>query len=197
MKISIVHGVGINRHTRPSKLDGKMVTEYTTWFNMLNRCYSQKVKVSGGNYVYNDCLVSQKFLDYEYFYDWCNCQIGFGLDDYAMDKDILSSGNKCYSENTCVFVPRLINASIIKSNKSRGKFPIGVTFDKSSNSFVAQMSMYGKHVKLGRFQLLEDAFHKYKTEKERYMKNLADLYFDKIDKRVYDRLINYCVNIDD
>lgn len=73
---------------------------------------------------YKDCEVSENFKSYEYFYEWCNKQIGFGNEYWQLDKDLLIKGNKVYSENTCHFIPKEINLVLTKSDKKRGEHQV-------------------------------------------------------------------------
>ena len=54
---------------------------------------------------YEGCKVSDNFRSYEYFYEWCNNQIGFGSEGWHLDKDLLIKGNKVYSENRHYVAP--------------------------------------------------------------------------------------------
>ena len=104
-----VRGVGFNDKTRPACVDGKIVKEYDLWKRILERCFSEKYQARQPTY--KGCHVSNKFLNYSYFYDWCQEQVGFGKVDekgrgWCLDKDILFTGNKTYSETACVFVPK-------------------------------------------------------------------------------------------
>ena len=88
----LVCGKGFNDKTRPANVDGKMVKEYKLWESMLSRCFSEKYQTRQPTY--KDCNVSDNFLNYSYFYDWCQEQIGFGkVDDkgryWQLDKDLL------------------------------------------------------------------------------------------------------------
>ena len=75
----LVWGAGFNDKTRPSRVDGKKVKEYELWTGMLKRCFSEKYQTRQPNYI--GCNVSNNLLNYSFFYDWCQEQIGFGKVD--------------------------------------------------------------------------------------------------------------------
>ena len=81
----LVYGVGFNDKTRPVFVDGKSVKEYKSWQNMLKRCFSEKYQTLYPTY--KGCNVSDNFLNYSYFYDWCQGQIGFGKVDEKAYRD--------------------------------------------------------------------------------------------------------------
>ncbi len=72
----LVFGVGVNDRGRPAWVDGKPVKEYDLWIGMLRRCFSEKCQTLYPTY--KGCNVSDNFLHYSFFYDWCQEQIGFG-----------------------------------------------------------------------------------------------------------------------
>ena len=163
---------------------------------MLKRCYSDIFKKKRPTY--ECCEASENFKSYEYFYEWCNKQIGFNNKDWQMDKDLLVKGNKVYSENTCVFIPSEINSLLINCTASRGRHLIGVHWSKTANAFVARVSRNkGKREHLGCFNTEIEAFNAYKEAKEIYIKELAEKWKSQIDKRAYDSLMNYTVEITD
>lgn len=45
---------------------------------------------------YLGCSVSKEFEDFQFFANWCHAQIGYGIDGYEIDKDLLVFGNKEY-----------------------------------------------------------------------------------------------------
>ena len=190
-----VHGIGITGDSQV-RVDGKHTKEYRLWNNMLKRCYSvgcQKVRPT-----YIDCSVSENFRYLQYFKEWCNNQIGFNSVDekgkpFALDKDILVKGNRVYNEDVCVFVPQEVNLLFTKRDKSRGEYPIGVSFHKSRGMLTATLN--NKY--LGYFNTADQAFQVYKTAKEAYIKEVANKWKDKIDPKVYEALMNYEVHIDD
>ena len=195
-----VYGVGITGTKYPSKINGVITKEYVLWHSMLVRCYSDNFKSKYPTY--ESCEVSDKFKSYEYFYEWCHKQIGFNNDGngnpFHLDKDLLVKGNKVYSEDSCVFIPKNINLLLTKSTASRGENLIGVCWSKTNKAFVAQVSKSkGKQEHLGYFNTELEAFNAYKTAKESFVKEQADKWKDRIDPRAYNALINYEVHIDD
>lgn len=168
---------------------------YSKWRAMIARCTSETIKEK--NLTYKDCEVCNEWLDYPNFQKWYE-ENYYEVEDEQMhlDKDILIKGNKIYSPETCIFVPCRINVLFTKSNKKRGDLPIGVKRDKKA--YVAQCSTLGRKKKyLGRFNTPEEAFVAYKAFKEKYIKEVADLYKDKIPKNLYDAMYRYEVEITD
>ena len=191
-----VLGVGIVGDKYNCKINGKYVKEYQLWRDMLKRCYSDTYKKQRPTYI--GCEVSDNFLHYEYFYEWCHNQIGFGIEGFELDKDLLIKGNKVYSESACVFIPKEINLALTKSDKIRGEYLIGVCWHKKGKAFVAQVNKNKRGSEyLGYFKTEIEAFNAYKIAKEIYVEELADKWKDKIDPRAYNALMNYEVEIDD
>ena len=190
-----VYGVGITGTKYPSKVDGVLTKEYNLWQSMLERCYSTNLKKRQPTYEY--CEVSENFKSYEYFYEWCNKQVGFNNKDWHLDKDLLIKGNKVYSEDTCCFVPQEINLSVVTRKDYRGEYPVGVGYKPLRKQYRARCNKFGKNVHLGWFSTAEDAFYAYKKAKELYLKELANKWKDQIDPRAYNALMNYQVEITD
>ena len=186
-----VHGVGIVGEESSRDSNGNKLKEYFLWNHMLTRCYGKKAKLKLPSY--EDCTASTNFKYFPYFKDWCSKQIGFGNEGWQLDKDILVKGNKVYGEDTCCFVPPAINGLLIKSNKSRGNFALGVDYEKSVKKFRARCG--NKH--LGLFNTELEAFYTYKHAKETYIKEVANKWKDQIDPRVYNALMKYEVEITD
>lgn len=190
----LVYGKGINDRSRPVFVDGKNVKEYDLWMGMLERCFSEKYQTL--HPTYKGCNVSDNFLNYTFFYEWCQEQIGFGEVDekcrsWCLDKDLLLIGNKVYSETTCVFVPQEINLFFIDCGAKRGKYPIGVSFHKASGKFRASCNVNGKQQHLGLFDTPEEAFAVYKPFKEALRKQLALKWQHEIDPRLFDAMMKW------
>ena len=191
-----VYGIGIVG-TKYLISEGDVLTkEYVLWCNMLQRCYSDTYQKKQPTY--KDCEVSENFKYYEYFYEWCQNQIGFGECGFQLDKDLLTKGNKVYSENTCVFIPREINQVLVKRTALRGEHLIGVYWHKRGKAFAAQVNKSnGGSEYLGLFNTEIEAFNAYKIAKEIHIKELADRLKSQIDERAYEALMNYEVEITD
>lgn len=198
--LPIIYGQGYvgDKHKTCETVDGKVVNkkQYEHWRGMLRRCYNEEERYKTPTY--KDCIVSENFKSYTYFYEWCNKQVGFNNKGWNLDKDLLVKGNKIYSEDNCVFLPPELNAILVKNNKIRGKYPIGVYYCKSKKLFVAQINRNkDQQDYLGAFNTPEEAFYAYKEAKEDFIKEQALKWKDKIDPRAYEALMNYEINVDD
>ena len=190
---NIIHKVG------DKGVDKSLIEEnfkvYQVWCSMLQRCYSPTNDYVKRNY--KDCEVSDYFKFFPQFLDWWKMKSDGISVDLQLDKDILVKGNRLYSEKTCTLVPRDINMLLIKRNKARGKYPIGVTYCKTSKKYKAQLSKFNVITNLGFYEDIEGAFLAYKQAKEDYIKEVANKYKGVIEDRVYEILMNYEVNIYD
>ena len=191
-----VYGVGYmgNNFELKSSCNGKKCPVYDMWYRIIERCYSKKLHDRCPTYT--DCYVSDDFKDYSKWRKWYD-NYQYKHDGWQLDKDLLIKGNKIYSSETCVFLPHIINSTLTKSNKTRGKYLIGAYFDAHNDKFKAYISKRGKKVALGYFENEVDAHLAYKTAKEDYLKELAEEYKDMLDPRAYEALYNYTVDIDD
>ena len=190
----LVYGVGFNDKTKPVFVDGKPVKEYSLWKDMLRRCFSEKEQTR--HPTYKGCNVSDNFLSYSFFYDWCQEQAGFGNIDekgrsWCLDKDLLFVDNKTYSETTCVFVPHEINTFFIDRGNDRGDYPVGVYFHKRDGMFMARCNVNGKQKHLGLYNTPQEAFVVYKSFKEALCKQLALKWQSEIDPRVFNAMMNW------
>ena len=180
--------------------NSRNVRVYHLWKAMLSRCYSEiRLKTRP---TYKSAEVCEGWLNFQNFAEWCYSQKFFKVEDnsgksYHLDKDILVKGNKVYSPETCCFVPHEINALVLKSAKTRGELPIGVSTNSWSEGFVAYINKGVKKLALGNFKTIEDAFSAYSGAKESYVKEIADKWRGQIDGRVYEALMSYKVGIDD
>ena len=198
--VASVYNIGVLGTKYQSTINGVHTKEYELWKSVLQRCYSDVYKKRYPTY--EGCKVSNKFKNYEYFYEWCQNQIGFSNqgneNPFHLDKDLLIKGNKVYSEDFCVFIPSDINLLLTKSTASRGEYLIGVSWCKTNKAFKAQVSKSkGKREHLGLFNTELEAFNAYKVAKESFVKEQANEWKSQIDIRAYNALMNYTVEITD
>lgn len=194
---NLVCGVGISDDGIYKKYitsEHRNTREYEMWQKMLNRCYKSS---KTNNPTYIDCFVSEEFLSFQtfaQFYNenkWCDDKI------LIPDKDILTHGKaKIYSRDTIVFVDKLINTIFTKRQNERGNLPIGVSYRKypTITKYIAVCNKYNKSVYLGSYFNPHDAFLAYKTEKEKYIKEVANYYKNKYNKfptKLYNAMMKY------
>lgn len=180
--------IGQGKYT--STIEGKKTKYYDCWYNMLTRGYDEKYKQKQPTY--KEVTVCKEWHNFQNFAKWHEENY---REDYELDKDILIKGSKIYSPKTCAFVPAEINMLFVKSNSKRGNLPIGVHKDK--NGFQAGLNKEGDSIYIGYFNTPQEAFQAYKTVKEDYIKEVADLWKNKIAEPIYTALINYQVEITD
>ena len=175
---------------------------YNTWSNMLKRCYSKEYQIKYP--AYKGCKVCDEWIYYGNFARWFD-ENYYEIKNERMelDKDILSKGNKIYSPERCIFVPKNINLLFIKNNAIRGDLPIGVTLESKSDKYRARCNMLDfdrnktKEVFLGHYSSSKEAFNAYKNFKEKIIKQVADYHKDKIPKKLYKAMYEYKIEIDD
>ena len=180
---------GVGRHK--SKIDGKFTNTYNRWVSMLGRCYNIKFH---SQHTYKEITVCKEWKCFQVFAEWYENNYKSHMQDWQLDKDILIKGNKIYSPETCCFVPSDINSLFIRKQNHRGKYPVGVYYNRKDKKFVAQLAATEFYK---RFDTPEEAFQAYKIEKERYIKEMADKWRPYIIKACYEAMYNYVVEITD
>ena len=180
--------------------NGKITRVYSTWNNMLKRCYDEKYHEKQPTYI--NCEVCEELHNFQNFGKWFD-------DNYyevegekmELDKDILIKGNKIYSPETCIFVPERINTLFVKNNKNRGESLIGTT--PVNGKYRAYCNLINpetgksKCEYLGVYDTQEKAFQVYKYYKEKNIKEVADYYFGRIPDKLFKVLYDYEVEITD
>ncbi len=184
----------------PTKLDGKLTKEYEAWRGMKRRSLDEKFKERCPAYKSVSCC--NEWLNYENFYEWLHSQENFDKwyngDKWAVDKDILVKGNKVYSPENCCLVPLSVNSLFAKGNSNKNKIPIGV--NPHGTGFQASCSnSYNKKIYLGTYDTIEEAFSAYKDYKEKLIKEIAQIEYDKanITEQCYKAMISHKVEITD
>ena len=192
----LIRGVGYNDGKYIQVKGSDVEYAYNIWRKMLDRCYDEGFRK--GTNTYSDCYVSEDFKQFSRFYEWAKNQVGFRLENYHLDKDILVKGNKVYSKDTCVFIPCGLNQFLVNRINFRGDNPVGVYFQKRNGLFHSRVNNgFGKLLHIGYFETKEDAFNAYKEEKMAIALKLINYYRDQVDERVLVSLANVNFSIED
>lgn len=189
-------GIGyIGEGQYKTKINDKFSKQYITWDSMILRCYYNKYLDRRENYI--DSIVIEKWHNFQNFAKWYDENFyKINNETMCLDKDILIKGNNIYSPETCIFVPQNINLLFLKSDKSRGDYPIGVTY--LDGDYMARcQNNDGTREYLGRYSTPEKAFEVYKKYKEKIIKDIADKYKKYIPQKLYDAMYVYKVEITD
>lgn len=193
-----VYGIGyIGEGEYTPHINGKRTRQYQIWLKVLERCYASYVERKYPSY--KQCEVDERWHNFQNFAKWYddNYYVVEG-EKMEIDKDILVKGNKIYSPETCVFVPKRINLLFVKNDVNGRKLPIGVCFYKRDKKYqVNCKDDKSNDIYLGRYDTIEEAFDVYKTFKESVIKKVANQYKDKIPERLYIAMVNYQVEITD
>lgn len=186
------YSVGIIGNEKVRDENGKIIKSYSVWYNMLRRCNSDECQKK--HPTYKCCTVCEEWLNYSNFKQW------FDINHYEiegesvqLDKDLLLKGNKVYCPKFCCFLPKIINEAIIDNKKKKNSknvdIPIGV--NPHGDKFQCSIRKYGKQYFIGTYNSIEEASKIYNTEKENYIKELADKYKKYITEESYNALKNY------
>ena len=163
---------------------------YMKWADMLKRTHNKKYLLSRPKYL--NVTVCNEWLDFSSFADWFNKKYNSEImQDWHLDKDLLSKGNKIYSPETCCFIPLEINSIFVSKRVRKNDLPRGIGKVKERY----RVRVANKHY--GYFDTVEEAFQAYKIAKEAYIKEVADKWQPYIEPKVYIAMYNYEVEITD
>ena len=171
---SLVHGIGVNDASymvRAKDENGEYVTcpFYNIWMNMIKRCYSEVYQARRPTY--KGCTVADEWLSFSNFKHWMEKQDWQGK---QLDKDIKKIDNKIYSPENCLFVTTRINCLFNDCGSAQGIYPVGVSFHKSTQKFIARCSRNGKRIHLGVFSSPEEACKSYRAYKNKTVIEVAN-----------------------
>lgn len=172
-RTKVVYGVGINDSLgKTSKCK-----VYKTWYSLMARCFSEKVRVRLPTY--KDCTVASEWLKFSSFKSWMDSCDHSGKE---LDKDLLFAGNKHYSPETCVFISHALNTFLTKADAIRGDHPLGVMYRKDNDNYRARISDGGRMVSLGSFETAEEAHEAYSAAKYELAVKFAEAETDPLIK---------------
>lgn len=171
---SKIHGVGINDadYTVYKNVMGRIVCcpFYRVWKEMIRRCYCEKTKKTNKSYA--DVVVAEEWHTFSNFKYWMETQDWEGK---QLDKDLLSTGVKIYSKETCIFISKELNLALSGEFNSKRELPTGVVFDKGVKKYRASFrnKYTGKSEYLGIYLTPEEAHNVWKIRKKKYIMELA------------------------
>lgn len=171
---------------------------YNLFSSMISRVYNDEYQGSNN---YKDVTVCDEWLNFQNFSKWVSENYGDGNDGELvgldLDKDLKGVNNKQYNPEHCVMIPQEINKILTLRVSKRGDLPIGVA--KCRGKYLAKVNMYGESHTFCDNYTITEAFEKYKLEKEKYLKDVAEKYYNdgKICEDVYNTLINWDFKITD
>ena len=202
LKNKLVHGVGINDanyvlriYKELPRTNGKQNRKliwrcpfYDRWVAMLGRCYSKSYQERWPSY--KGCSVCEEWLTFSNFKSWMETQDWNGKE---LDKDLLVYQNKIYSPETCVFIDKRLNTFLIKRDKCRGDYPLGVSYHTNpkmvnplKHPYRAIICNRGNVKHLGLFSTIEEAHKAWQKAK---IKQAQDLAASQTDERVIKGLL--------
>lgn len=176
--------------------NGKHTKEYSYYKAIITRCFDEKYKEK--EKTYKDVCLCEEWYNFQNFAKWLN-ENWYEIDNQLMcvDKDILIKGNKIYSPQTCILVPKSINSLFVSGKTYRGKNPIGVYENKDGKFIASCGNGKNEQIYLGIYNTSSEAFEVYKEYKEKIIKQVADEYKNLIPQKLYDAMYRYEVEIDD
>ena len=160
------------------------------WHNMYNRCYSDSYHERSPQYI--DCKMCDEWLDdRESFYDWVR-ENYYKIDgeQIDLDKDILINGNKEYGTENCIFAPHSINTYFENLTREPIYLP-------KLNKYRMDIFLEGKTVNIGYYDTEEEAKKVFIKHKEAAILAKADLYKDRIPRKLYDAMVNWSIELSD
>lgn len=164
---------------------------YTVWHSMLRRCYSSVYQK--GKPTYLDCKVSDDWLLHSNFNSWFKDNY---IKGWQLDKDLLSGESKVYSQETCCFLPAVLN-SLIVVKKKNNDLPQGVHYKIKNAKYIAQLSYQDQGVRSSAHLCIssdiDHCFKVYKETKESKIKEFAMKYKDQMKPKVLNALLNFKV----
>lgn len=192
----LVSSIGINDadYTTQPSINGEQIhcPAYTAWKCILKRSYGTDNEYP--HVAYEDVTVCAEWLVFSNFRAWW---IDNYVDGWQLDKDILISGSKIYSPESCIYIPQRLNAFITDRSRERGKYKIGVVWHKRIGKFQARccnISSLSKRDYLGYFETEHEAYNAWLKRKLEIASELKPE-MDSIDNRIYPNVIEIIKNM--
>jgi len=177
--------LGVGKYNTFGKNKSRKTTAYIFWFNLMERCYSEKRRDK--HMTYTDAYLSDEWHNFQNIAAWVD-ENYYEVKGERMhlDKDILVKGNRVYSPDTCLIVPQRINMMFMTKEKNRDPDLPNAIY-RCVNGF--QASYNGKS--LGVFKTVEDAVTAHDSKKRIHIKQVVEEYGDILPPKVREALLRW------
>jgi hypothetical protein len=118
---NLIYGIG----NKGSGFYNSNSLAYKRWRNMLKRVTDTEYQKLHPDY--SDCIVCDEWLNLDNFGKWFDKNY---IEGYELDKDLIEFGNKIYSPDKCIFIPKNINKLFHVQNKT-SDLPHGVVYNRN------------------------------------------------------------------
>ena len=149
---------------------------YPVWCSIHNRAGKAKG--------YEDVTICDDWYTFSNFYKWYEDNYVKG---WHVDKDILFQGNREYSPQNCIMVPRVINNLFKRSSSMHGIK--GVYLDKRTDKYYAQIRVDGNTKQSGSSSDIHVAHQYYVELRKDRLKELLERFSDCTNQYAYNRLV--------
>lgn len=178
------YGVGfIGVGTYAMTISGKPTRAYKAWFGIIERCYSEKLRQSRP--CYSDVTVSIEWYNFQNFAKWFYSQKGAEL-GWEIDKDLLVTGNKHYSQETCILLPARLNTAIIHIGSDKNVLgysyhPVAKLYSTVVSTTTGSRTSY--------FRTKDECVKYYFKGKSEQFSSLANEWREELDPKAFDSFI--------
>lgn len=167
-----------------SKLTGKRVVVwrckvYQHWMSMLRRCIDPKLTST----VSEEWKIFSKFSKWYYNNEY-SCE-----EPFVVDKDLKILGNKVYSSETCLLLPKTLNSSI--GIRGSSQYLTGASWKKKNKQFQSQIFINGGKIYLGLYPTELQAHRMWLKVKMKYILSLKSINYPLEINNSLDNLSNF------
>lgn len=167
-------------------VEGKQTPAYKKWNSIKNRLQAPHKR---GNASYHHCTLSEEWKDFQNFAKWYYENF---VEGWVIDKDLLSSGVKTYSSETCCFIPPKLNGYLVgMSRVLDGDTSLCWNYRENYKVYVANVSNNKKRIHLGHYTNAYDASVAYLKGKFEILNSIEEEYSQLFSQKVVDGLKNF------